>query len=210
MTSLRLSSFRPSVSISRLSAYIRLLFHIKASLEGTGSSSHTPNTPDQADQAIPEFDRSSPTDPAVLCNLLDELTRNLQSRLPGCELLEEGVIEFIGDRPIDAGQVANVFVGMKGNRKVAIKCYRFYQCSDYLPAYMVRIFCDLKYVLPTETLSVEIPHRGIGLRPLQESELRAVHRHLLHPPTSDVHRLRVHGTFEPQGVFTEEQGCRKA
>ena len=146
MASLRLSSFRLPASLSRLSAYIRLLFYIKASLGGTGPSSHTANTPGHAAPIVLEFDQSSPTDPAVLCDLLDELTRNLQSRLPGCEWLEEGAIEFIGDRPIDAGQVANIFVGMRGNIKVAVKCYRFYPSSGYLPAYMVRISGEHKVV----------------------------------------------------------------
>lgn len=49
-------------------------------------------------------------------------------------------------RPIDAGQVANIFVGMRGNIKVAVKCYRFYPSSGYLPAYMVRISGELKVV----------------------------------------------------------------
>ena len=138
----RPSPFHPLASLLRLCAYIRLLFQIKASSEGLGSPLHNTTIPYQVNPSIPEFDHPFPTDPAALCGLLDELARHLQSRVPGCEWLEEGAIKFVGDRPIDVGEVANIFVGMRGNRKVAVKCYRFYPSLDYLPSYMVRVPCN--------------------------------------------------------------------
>lgn len=138
------SPFRYPTSLSRLFAHIHLFFHIKASLEGTGSFSHTgTKIPDQEGQLIPEFEQYSPSDPAALCDLLHELARHLRSRLPGCKWFEEGAIEFDSDCPADAGEVANIFAGTMGDRKVLVKCYRFYPSTDYLPSYMVRMLSDL-------------------------------------------------------------------
>lgn len=134
------SPLRLSTSLSRLFVYIRLLFHIKASSEGARPSWHAADAQNQVDPPIPNY---FPTDPAALCDLLDELARHIQSRLPDCEWLEEGAIRFVADRPVDVGEVANIFVGMRGKRKVAVKCYRFYQSSDYLPTYTVRALHNL-------------------------------------------------------------------
>ena len=134
------SPLRLPSSLSRLFIYIRLLFHTKASPEGARPSSPAADAPDQVDPSVPNY---FPTDPAALCDLLDKVARHLQSRLPDCEWLEEGEIKFTTVRPVDVGEVADIFVGMRENRKVAVKCYRFYQSSDYLPTYMVRKLDDL-------------------------------------------------------------------
>ena len=181
--------FRPPSSPSRLFAHIRLPFRIKASLEGAGSSSHSANIPEQVYQSIPEFDHPFPTDPAALCNLLHEVVGQLRPLLSGCEWLEEGAIKFASDHPVDAGEVADIFIGMRGDQKVVVKCYRFYPSSDYLPSYTVRIFRGLLVCPAYRSLSVEVPQRGIGLWSVQESVFRAVHRYLLYPPVSDVPRL---------------------
>ena len=67
---------------------------------------------------------------------------DLVSRLPpllpdSCEWLEQGALSVVGEHPVDAGSVADVWVGMMGHRKVAIKSYRYYSSSDYLPTYVV-------------------------------------------------------------------------
>ena len=201
--------FRSPSLPSRLFARIRLPFRIKASLEAAGSSSHSANIPEQVYPPIPDFDYPFPTDPAELCNHLHELAGQLRSLLSGCEWLEEGAIEFASDHLADAGEVANIFIGMRGDRKVVVKCYRFYPYTDYLPSYTVRILRDLFACPAYRSLSVEIPQRGIGLWSVQESVLRAVHRCLLYPTASDVPRLRAHGPFKHQRVFTEKLACRK-
>jgi len=128
MTRPQRSSFYPRASISRLFFHLRLLFHLKASLQEVDLLSYTPNAPDQ----------SVPTDPDALCRLLVELGRHLRPLLPSDrEWMEEGAIEVVNDIPVDAGQFADVLVGMKGSLRVAIKHYRFHSSSDYLPAYVV-------------------------------------------------------------------------
>ena len=47
------------------------------------------------------------------------------------------MLEVVGEHPVDAGAVADVWIGMMGNRKVAIKSYRCYSSSEYLVTYMV-------------------------------------------------------------------------
>jgi len=127
MTRSQRSFFYPHTSISRLFFHLRLLFHLKASFQEVDLLSHTPNTPDQ----------SAPTDPDALCRLLVELGRHLRPLLPSDrEWLEEGAIEAVNNIPVDAGQVADVLVGMKGSLRVAIKHYRFHSSSNYLPAYV--------------------------------------------------------------------------
>ena len=151
----RPSPSRTAALPSRLFARICLLFHITALLEGASSSPR--DEPDQGDPPTPEFDQLFPADPTALCNLLHELTHHLRSRLPAREWLEEGAIKFVGDHPVGAGEVANIFIGMRGNRKVVVKCYRFYPSVDYLPTYMVRELGDHGYILLTETPPVEVP-----------------------------------------------------
>jgi len=134
MAGSQLSHFHPHVSLSRLRAYVRILFYPKTPLEGASPPSHPIDVPAPADLSIPEL---LPTDPAASCALLYELASHLRSWLPYCRWLEEGTIEFVGNHPVDAGEFANIYLGMRGNRKVIIKCYRFYPSSDYFPTYMV-------------------------------------------------------------------------
>jgi len=208
MAGSQLSTFHPQISLSRLRAYVRILFHPKASLEGAGSPSCPVDVPAPPDLSIPEL---LPTDPTASCDLLYELASHLRSWLPSrCRWLEEGTIKFVGDGPVDVGEVANIYLGTRGNRKVIIKCYRFYPSTDYFPAYMVGVFssvCVLSCLLKSSF--VEVPSRGAGLRSLQEPELCAVHRRLVHPPVSNVPRLRAHGPLKPRRVSTEERACEK-
>jgi len=145
MTGSQLSHLHPQDLLSRLRAYVRTLCHSETSQERAGSPSDPVNVPDPdvpapADLSIPEL---LPADPAASCALLYELTSQLRSWLPCCRWLEEGTIKFVGDRPVDAGEVANIYLGMRGNRKVIVKCYRFYPSSDYFPTYMVGVLSSL-------------------------------------------------------------------
>ena len=144
MANSQTSPSRPPASFSRLFAFI-LLLHVNTSLhEEAGSPSHTAHIPNQVDPPVSEFDRPLPSDPVALCNYLYELAPHLRSWLPaGCEWLGEEAIKFVSDHPIDVGEVANIFVAMRGNRKVVVKCYRFYPSSDYLPSYTVRVLRGL-------------------------------------------------------------------
>ena len=76
--------------------------------------------------------------PGALHEHITNLVSHLPQLLPdSCEWLEQGSLEVVGDHPVDAGGVADVWVGMMGVRKVAIKSYRYYSSSDYLPTYVV-------------------------------------------------------------------------
>ena len=131
--------------LSRLLAYISLLPHINDSLEGANLSMHASNAPDPVPgPSMPEFDQWFLTDSDIECGLLVELVRPFRSHLSGdCEWLEDGEIRLASDLPAAAGEVADVFVGTKGHQRVAIKNYRVYSSSDYLPTYMV---CILGYM----------------------------------------------------------------
>ena len=123
------SSSRPKVPFSCLLACFRLISHRTAPLEGA----------DANDQQLPPgIDQSLSTDPGAVCEHLVDLVGHLRSLLPGsCEWLEQGSLEVVGEHPIDAGGVADIWVGNIGDRKVAIKVYRCYSSSNYLPTYVV-------------------------------------------------------------------------
>ena len=136
------SSFRPKGLFSRLLASLRLLFHPRTPLEAVNAPSCTASAPCQMESFPPEIDRLSPVDPSAVCEHLVDLVRHLRSLLPGsCEWLEQGALEFVGEHPVDAGGIADVWAGKMGNRKVAIKAYRCYSSSNYLPTYVVSGTC---------------------------------------------------------------------
>lgn len=104
-----------------------------------------------------EVDKGLPTYSHSLCELLMELVSHIRPLLLGdYEWLEEGAIEAIDDHPTAAGGVANILVGTKGSRKVAIKQYRVYATLDYLPTYMVPVLDYLLSFQLTGDLSVEV------------------------------------------------------
>jgi len=79
-----------------------------------------------------------PIDPDALREHLIDLVSHLPSLLPdNCKCLEPGDLEVVGEQPIGAGGVADVWVGMMGNCKVAIKSYRYCLSLDYLLTYVV-------------------------------------------------------------------------
>lgn len=107
-------------------------------------SLHTPVSPVPP---MSEFDQCSPTDPIPSSELLVELVLQLRPLLPDdCGWLEEGAIELAGDYPVDAGEFANILLGVRGNQRVAVKHYRIFSSSNYFPTYKVnglRPVCSL-------------------------------------------------------------------
>ena len=126
-------------SFSYLLASLRLVFHPKTLLEGVDPVPYyTTDVPNRPEHFPPEPDRSPLTDPDVLCEHLVDLVRHLRPLLPGsCEWLGQGSLEVVGDHPVDAGGIADVWIGKVDNRRVAVKSYRFHSSSDHLPTYMV-------------------------------------------------------------------------
>ena len=121
-------SFRSKGPFSRLLVYLRLVSNRKTLPEGADVPSRTAGA----------LDQSFLVDPDVVCDHLVDLVDHLRSLLPGsCEWLEQGALEIVGEHPVDAGGVADVWVAKMGDRKVAIKNYRCYSSSNYLPTYVV-------------------------------------------------------------------------
>ena len=103
---------------------------------------HTTDIPDRSELPPPGIDRPLPIEPGAICEHLNDLVPHLRPQLPdSCEWLECGVLEFVGEHPVDAGGAADVWVGKMDNRKVAIKVYRCDSCSNYLVTYMVSGIC---------------------------------------------------------------------
>lgn len=135
---------------SRLLTFLRLVLHPNSPLEVVDTSSPTTSAPDQSSVPPPPgVNRSPPIDPDALREHLIDLVSHLPPLLPdSCKWLERGDLEVVGGLPIDAGGVADIWVGMMGNRKVAIKSYRYCSSSDYLPTYVVSDTRPVAYVLP--------------------------------------------------------------
>jgi len=94
---------------------------------------------DASDQLEPaELEPSLPVDPGSLRGHLLDSVHHLKESFPiDCQRLAQGVIEIAGDFPVDAGGAADVWAGLMGNYKVAIKSYRRYSAVDDLPNYAV-------------------------------------------------------------------------
>ena len=134
----KLLPFHPKDLLPRLLASLHLVSHPKASAGWAGVPSRIATKPDQSEPSQPEVDRTLPIDTGALHEHLIDLVSHLPPLLPeSCEWLEQGALEIVGGRPVDAGGVADVWAGMMGNRKVAIKSYRCHSSSDYLPNYVV-------------------------------------------------------------------------
>ena len=136
--------FCPKGPFSHFLTSLRLILYPKRSLEGLDSASSATDVFDQLEPFLPEVDRSLRVGHpgVVLYEHLANLVRCLRPLLPGCcEWLERGALEVIGEHPVDAGGVADVWVGEMGNRKVAIKAYRCDSSSDFFPTYTVSDTC---------------------------------------------------------------------
>jgi len=122
---------QPKDSSSRLFTSLRLLFRPNNQLGGIG----VPPFTDVADQSEPpEINPQPPISAAALPEHLFDLVLHLHPSLPtSCRWLEQGALEVVGEFPVDAGGIADIWAGMMDNRKVAIKVYRFCSSSDWLP-----------------------------------------------------------------------------
>ncbi|KAF9646916.1 kinase-like protein [Thelephora ganbajun] len=108
--------------LTRLFITLRLLFHSKGPVEGTYVPLLAADGPNQLES--PELDLL-PVDPEALREHHLDLVLHLQESLStNCEWLEQEALEIVGGHPVDAGGFANVWVGIMGDRKVAIKSYR--------------------------------------------------------------------------------------
>jgi hypothetical protein len=131
-----------------------MVFRPRVSPEGVNVS----NQPES-----PEIDQSLPIDLVALCEHLVDLVLHLRPLLPdSCRWMEQGALEIIGAYPFAAGGIADVWVGIMGDRKVAIKSYRCYSSSNYLPTYVVS-GTYLRSIPLTENLLAEILQRSAGV-----------------------------------------------
>lgn len=74
-----------------------------------------------------EIDHSIATDLGTHVNLASQLWLSLPAN---CRRLRQQDLKVVGTRPIDAGSFADIWVGMMGDRKVAVKSYRYYSSTD--------------------------------------------------------------------------------
>ena len=180
----KLPSFHPRGLFSRLLLSLHLIDHSKSSLGGVIVSSPTIDVPDRSEPALQIIDRSIPMDPDAVCEHLIDLVSRIPSLLPDSgEWLERGVLEVVGDHPIAAGDVADIWAGMMRNRKVAIKSYRYSSSSNYMPTYVVSdyyFWC----VPPADDLLVEVLQRGIRMQPSQGPEYCTFYRDIFCSQTS--------------------------
>ena len=156
-------------SVSRLLAYLLLILHLDSQPEGGNLSPHTNR--DQPDSSTPEiYQGIPPANTGARSEPLVELVSRLQPLLPSDrEWLEEGTIEPAGDFPVNAGGLADILVGMRGSHKVAVKRYRIFSSSDYLPTYTASVLGSsmLSSVLTTNP-PTEVLRRGHSLQSAQE------------------------------------------
>lgn len=148
-----LRSKRLEGPFSRLLKSLRLVNVIRPRI-GVYVPSPTISVPDQPGSFSPEIDQPPSIDPEALSEHLVELVSHLRQLLT-CEWLEQPVLEVVGEHPIDAGAVADVWIGTTGNRRVIIKSLRCYSSSEYLVTYMVSP-PYLESVLLTYSSSAEV------------------------------------------------------
>lgn len=98
----------------------------------------TTDIPNRPKPFPPEIDQSRLPVDSHGCGSLVDLVSHLRPLLPGgCEWLGQGALDVIGEFPIGAGGIAEVWAGKMGSRKVAIKVYRCNSSSNCLPTYVV-------------------------------------------------------------------------
>ena len=131
-------SYRLKGTFFCLLTSLRPAFHPKPSLGGGDIPSHTTGRSDQLVPSQPKVDHSLSAGSSAVREHLIDLVSHLPPLLPdSCEWLRKEALKVVGRHPIDAGGVADVWVGVMGDHKVAIKSYRYDSSSDYLPTYMV-------------------------------------------------------------------------
>ena len=153
-------SLRTMGLFSRLLASLRLLLHLKTPLEGSDAPSRTTGAPDQSELFPLEIGQSPSIDPGPLCEHLVGLVRHLRSPLlASCEWLERGALEFVGGRPIDAGGVADIWIGEMDNRNQGLQMlFIFKQLSDIRGKWRLPLACGF-----TKGPSVEVLQRSTGM-----------------------------------------------
>jgi len=156
------SLYCPQDAFSCFLTYLRCLHHPKTLPEGVDAP--TVVISDQSGPPPQEFYQLPPVDPIPLCDCIVDLAPHLPSLLSAsCEWLDRGALEVDGEHPVNAGGVADIWVGMMGNRKVAVKSYRRNSSSDHRMTYVVSSTWCVACVLPTEDPLVEVLQRGAGV-----------------------------------------------
>ena len=78
------------------------------------------------------------SNPGTPPNSLVSCVRHLEEFLPdGCQLLGPDDLKITGSVPVDAGGLADVWIGEKNGTTVAIKSFRYYVSQSPLPVYLV-------------------------------------------------------------------------
>ena len=178
-------------------ASLALLFASIPLLSCFKSGPRLADGPDQLESS--ELELLFPADPeAQRADLLD-LLLCLQESLPtGCRFLEQGALEVVGQSPVDAGGIAEVWEGRMDGHKVATKSYRCYLASDRLLTCVV----SRKYsccVLSTEgTTSTAILQRSSDKQSSGTPEHRPIRRNVFYSRTPTGSRVRLHGQSQPR------------
>ena len=144
------SSLQYRDGLSRLLVFLRLLVHPQGTSPSRGAQDEhrgmIPRPAGVVDYTLslpPEVDLSSITNSDTSPEHLVTAVRDLLPLLPiGCKLFGQGDLHIVGSYPINAGGLADVWVGkMNNGMAVAIKSYRHYSSSSCLPIYVVSVEC---------------------------------------------------------------------
>jgi hypothetical protein len=160
----------------------RVAPHPENSPESVYVPSRTTSALNQSDSLQAKAPWFHPIHRDPLCEHIAELVGDYLKPLlqDSCDWLEQDAIEVDGGLLV-RGDVAEIWVGTMGDRKVAIKSYRpSFPCPDYVPIYEVS-GAYLQYVPSSESLSAEVPRRSTGMQTPQGPAHRAIYRSVLHP-----------------------------
>lgn len=151
-----------------MSHFLRILLSHLRNLLGGGDGAH-------------RFESLPPTEAESRREASSDLLFRLRGSLPtDCERLDQGNLDVVGQFPVAAGGMADVWEGRIGQRKVAIKSYRCYSSSDRLPTDVVSGSRPL-YILSAEDIPTEVLQRNVYGEPPQTPERNFVHRMVFDP-----------------------------
>ena len=171
---------RSPKSFSRLLTSILPIPYPENPPENVDVPSHTTNAPgDRPESLRATISCIYPIRSDPLCeHIIKQVGQRLKPLLQDSrEWLEQDMLEIDGGLLVH-GDVADVWVGTMGGRKVAIKSYK--PCVPYLPAYTVS-GAYLRYIPSTENWSAEVPCRSTGMQTSQGPTCCYIYWSVLHP-----------------------------
>ena len=121
-------------------------------LEGGDFLSHTAHAQNQSESIPLETDRFLTTDRNELVNLAGRLRPFLPAKY---YWLGQDDLKVVGTHPVDAGGFADVWVGKMGDRRIAIKSYRWSASADHVQIYEASNL--IRCVTFTDNQPVEVP-----------------------------------------------------